>query len=172
MNRYIAFARQDRTFRWANVALLAITAAAMFGLIFSVYQTVESEREEREQVRMTNEVLTDLRSVSQAVLNAETGQRGYLITLDRRYLESYLAGREQIDPALSGLGSSLAVGATPRQQELFDRIETLAAAKFAELDSSVRLLDNGQLIEARAAVLSDEGHETMARLWRAIAEME
>ncbi|MBU0669840.1 MAG: CHASE3 domain-containing protein [Alphaproteobacteria bacterium] len=172
MNRYIAFARQDRTFRWANVALLAITAAAMFGLIFSVYQTVESEREEREQVRMTNEVLTDLRSVSQAVLNAETGQRGYLITLDRRYLESYLAGREQIDPALSGLGSSLAVGATPRQQELFDRIETLAAAKFAELDSSVRLLDNGQLIEARAAVLSDEGHETMARLRRAIAEME
>tara|TARA_R110002072_G_scaffold242564_10_gene401425 strand:- start:5142 stop:6422 length:1281 start_codon:yes stop_codon:yes gene_type:complete len=172
LKRYVAFARQDRTFRWANVALLGITAAAMFGLIFSVYQTVESEREEREQVRMTNEVLTDLRSVSQAVLNAETGQRGYLITLDRRYLESYLAGREQIDPALARLDASLADDATARQQELFDRIETLTAAKFAELDSSVRLLDNGRLIDARRAVLSDAGHETMARLRRSINEME
>jgi two-component sensor histidine kinase len=172
LKRYVAFAREDRTFRWANVALLGITAAAMFGLIFSVYQTVESEREEREQVRMTNEVLTDLRSVSQAVLNAETGQRGYLITLDRRYLESYLSGREQIDPALSRLETSLADDATARQKELFDRIETLAAAKFAELDTSVRMLDNGRLIDARREVLSDEGHETMARLRRSINEME
>lgn len=172
MKRYLAFAREDRAFRWANVALLGITAAAMFGLIFTVYQSIEAERAQREQVRMTNEVLTDLRNVSQAVLNAETGQRGYLITLDRRYLESYLAGRDQIDPALARLDASLVQGSTPRQQELVDRIDTLVRAKFAELDTSVRLLDNGRLIDARRAVLTDEGHETMARLRRALNEME
>ena len=83
-----------------NVALLGVIAAAMFATLFLVYQTVESERAQREQVRRTVEVLEELRQVNRSVLSGETGQRGYLITLDRRYLAPYQAGREQIDPAL------------------------------------------------------------------------
>ena len=161
-----------RRFRWVNVTLLLVMAAAMFALIFLVYQTIESERVERQQVNRTNDILLELRDVGRATLNAETGQRGYLITLDRRYLNAYLQGREQIDPALDTLRDLIGPQGTDRQSELLDRIETLAQARFADLDESVALLEAGRLIDARRAVLTDEGQETMERLRRAIRELE
>ena len=75
--------RRNR-FKWGNVTLLALMALAMIGLIVVAFQTIESERAEREQVERTNDILLELRNVSSAAVNAETGQRGYLITLDRR----------------------------------------------------------------------------------------
>ena len=156
--------RRNR-FKWGNVTLLALMALAMIGLIVVAFQTIESERAEREQVERTNDILLELRNVSSAAVNAETGQRGYLITLDRRYLESYLIGREQIEPSLRRLRTAMEDEETTRRQtELVDQIETLAASKFAEMDDSVRLLEDGRLIDARREMLSDQGQETRERL--------
>ncbi|MCF8882671.1 CHASE3 domain-containing protein [Erythrobacter sp. SN021] len=154
------------------MALLSVIAAAMFATLLLVYQTVEAERAQREQVAKTTEILEELRLVNNAALNGETGQRGYLITLDRRYLSPYQIGREQIDPALDRIRALIGDEATPRQTELIDQIDALARAKFDEMAASVELLENGQLLDARRAVLTDEGVETMERLSRAIAEME
>jgi two-component sensor histidine kinase len=155
-----------------NVALLSVIAAAMFATLLLVYQTVEAERAQREQVAKTTEILEELRLIGHAALNGETGQRGYLITLDRRYLSPYQIGREQIDPALDRIRTLIGDEATPRQTELIDQIDALARAKFDEMAASVELLENGRLLDARRAVLTDEGVETMERLSRAIAEME
>nr|WP_255704246.1 CHASE3 domain-containing protein [Erythrobacter sp. SN021] len=152
--------------------MLSVIAAAMFATLLLVYQTVEAERAQREQVAKTTEILEELRLVNNAALNGETGQRGYLITLDRRYLSPYQIGREQIDPALDRIRALIGDEATPRQTELIDQIDALARAKFDEMAASVELLENGQLLDARRAVLTDEGVETMERLSRAIAEME
>jgi len=149
-----------------------VIAAAMFATLLLVYQTVEAERAQREQVAKTTEILEELRLINHAALNGETGQRGYLITLDRRYLSPYQIGREQIDPALDRIRALIGDEATPRQTELIDQIDALARAKFDEMAASVELLENGQLLDARRAVLTDEGVETMERLSRAIAEME
>ncbi len=172
MRQFFPSKRAQGEFRWANVTLLGVIVAAMFGLIFLAYSTIESEREEREQVRLTNEILLELRDVGRAALNAETGQRGYLITLDRRYLESYLAGREQIEPSLRRLRMLVGQQPTVRQEELLDQIEVLSRAKFAELDETVQLLEDGRLIDARRNVLTDEGQEVMERLRRSIRELE
>ena len=155
-----------------NVVLLGVIAAAMFATLFLVYQTVEAEREQREQVRRTVEVLEELRQVSRSAISGETGQRGYLITLDRRYLAPYQAGREQIDPTLDRIRELIGEGATARQTELIDKIDALARAKFDEMATGVELLENGRLLDARRAILTDEGVETMERLDRAIAELE
>ncbi|WP_421993220.1 sensor histidine kinase [Qipengyuania sp.] len=155
-----------------NVALLSVIAAAMFATLVLAYQTVEAERAQREQVERTVELLEELRKVNRAALSGETGQRGYLITLDRRYLAPYLTGREQIEPSLDRIRGLLGEDATPRQTELVDQIDALARAKFDEMSGSVQLLEDGRLLDARRAVLTDEGVETMERLGRAIAELE
>lgn len=144
----------------------------MFATLFFAYQTVEAERAQRVQVAKTNEILLELRRINRAALNGETGQRGYLITLDRRYLAPYQIGREQIGPSLDRIRTLIGDNATPRQTELIDQIDALARAKFDEMATSVELLENGRLLDARRAVLTDEGVETMERLGRAIAEME
>ena len=155
-----------------NVALLTVIAVAMLATLILAYQTVEAERAQRVQVERTVEVLEELRLVNRAVLSGETGQRGYLITLDRRYLAPYQQGREQIGPALDRIRELLGVDATVRQTELVDQIDALARAKFDEMANSVELLENGRLLDARRDVLTDEGVETMERLGRSIREME
>jgi two-component sensor histidine kinase len=163
---------RERRFRWGNFALLAVIGAAMLALLFLDYKTIEAERAQRDQAEKTVEMLEQLRSISRTTTSSETGQRGYLITLDRRYLEPYRLGRTQIGPALDRLRTLLGANATPRQAELIDEIDTLARAKFGEMETSVALLENGQVLDARRAVLTDEGVEAMERLNRAIREME
>ena len=152
--------------------ILGVIAFTLLAGLFLVFQTIEAERAERRQVRETSEILLELRNVTRAALNAETGQRGYLLTLDRRYLEPYHVGREQVGPALARLRELLGDDASPRQQELLDEIDTLAATKFAEMEAVVALVDRRRVIEARRQLLDDEGAEAMARLRRATREME
>ncbi|MXP44780.1 sensor histidine kinase [Allopontixanthobacter sediminis] len=154
------------------MALLSVIGFAMIAGMVLVFQTIAAERAEREQVRDTNEVLVELRNVGNAALNAETGQRGYLITLDRRYLEPYETGRQQYQQALDRLRRSVGPDASARQIQLLDRIENLTQVKFSEMDESVALLRSGALLDARTKLLSDEGQEAMVRLRQAIREME
>ena len=165
----IAAVRTTR--RWPNAALSLVIFGAMIAVVFLVYQTLAGERDEREQSRLTASVLAELQQVEVAALNAETGQRGYLITLDRRYLASYEEGSEQIEPTLRRLRVLLNGQTTVRQEELLDQIDALARAKFDEMERSVLLVQDGRLLDARRAVLSDEGQEAMERLRRAIEEM-
>lgn len=163
---------KGRSVRWINAALVAVTALAMLLVIVLVIRTVESERSQRDQAQLTSAVLNELRDISRASLNAETGQRGYMLSLDRRYLASYHAGRDQIEPSLRQLRALLEPRADSRQIALLDQIEVLSRAKFAELDRSVALVDQGELIEARRLILTDEGQVAMERLRRAIRELE
>ncbi|MGX7927677.1 sensor histidine kinase [Tsuneonella sp. HG094] len=157
---------------WSTLATFGVVAAALLTAIFLIFQTVEAERVERAQVQRTNAILLELRNVSRSALNAETGQRGYLITLDRRYLQSYHLGRETYRPAMDRLRELLGDDLTARQRELVDEIENLADTKFAEIDQSLRLIGQGDIISARRLVLTDEGQEAMERLRHSVREME
>ena len=156
---------------WPNAIIFVLIAGAMMGLIYLVGQTIEAEREERLQAVVTSEVIEELQRVRTAALQGETGQRGFLVTLDRRYLESYQEGSEQIGPALDRLREVLGDDLSARRETLLDEIEALARAKFAEMEDSVILLEDGRLLEAREGVLTDQGQETMERLSRAIDEL-
>jgi len=170
--KLLGLKKAQRSPRWFNLALLALIAAALLGAFYVIFRTVEAERAEREQVRKTNQILLELRNIQRATLRAETGQRGYLITLDRRYLEPYREGRGDIGPAVEKLIALVQPVATARQVELVREIERQANAKLGELDANVELLEDGALLEARRRVLTDEGQEAMQALQSAIREME
>lgn len=157
---------------WANFAVFGVIALALLAGLYLVYQTIEAEREQREQVELTSEVLEDLNAITRAALNAETGQRGYLITLDRRYLAPYDDGRLQIETAIGHLRAHLGNNTTERQSELLDEIDNLVEVKFSEMSETVEMLEQGRLLDARRRILTDEGQEAMIRLRSAIAEME
>jgi two-component sensor histidine kinase len=158
--------------RLPSLAVFGLMAAALLAATYLIFATVEAERREREQVRLNSDVLAELSNINRAVLNAETGQRGYLITLDRRYLAPYLVGRDQYAPAIVRLRGLIAGDADPRQTRLLDRLQTLTDAKFAEMTETVELVERGERVEAQRRVLTDEGQEVMERLRAALRDME
>lgn len=161
-----------RTGRLTNAALFALTAVAMVLVLMLAIRTIEAERGQRAQAQTTGAVLDELRDIRNASLNAETGQRGFLLSLDRRYLAPYFVGRDQIEPSLRQLRALLAPRANRRQLALLERVEQLSRAKFVELARSVELIERGELIEARRLILTDEGQAAMERLRLALRELE
>ena len=107
----------------------------------------------REQHRTTVEISTAFENALmlgqslRLAVDAETGQRGCLLTNDPKYLQPYTAARSELPQQLAALA---AVGlAGPRSA-----LRTLAEAKLTELDKTVSLARLGQRPEAMRIVLS------------------
>jgi CHASE3 domain sensor protein len=97
-----------------------------------------------------------------AVVDAETGQRGYLLSGNERYLTPYRLALSR----LSGLLTALDIPADG-DPDLADRARTARRtidAKLAELADTVRLQAEGRHDLAMARVRSDEGQIDMERL--------
>ena len=148
----------------ASLALFALVALALLAATFLIIATVRAERSERFQVAQTREVLDALREIVAATLNAETGQRGYIITLDRRYLAPYQLGAATYPAAMRRLKTLLDPAASPAQRNLIGRTQKLADAKFAEMADTVTLVDDGRILDAKQRLLSDEGQNLMVEL--------
>jgi two-component sensor histidine kinase len=156
----------------AGVALFGLVAASLLFGTFLIFSTVRAERAERDQVARTAQVIDALRDIGTATVNAESGQRGYLLTLDRRYLASYQLGAAAYPEAMRRLRRSLERDATARQQALLGRAERLADAKFGEMAESVSLVDDGRVIDAQSRLLTDEGQDLMSELRATLGELE
>jgi two-component sensor histidine kinase/CHASE3 domain sensor protein len=162
---------KDKSARWMNLAMLALIAGALIAGVWITYQNVDAERVSREKAQASSKVLAELRDIYQATLRAETGQRGYMITLDRRYLAPYRVGRGEVLPAIGNLRALVGVDATPRQTALIAEIDLQANRKLDELDKTVAMLERGELLDARRLLLTDAGQEAMEALRVAIGEM-
>ena len=155
-----------------SLALFGLVAASLLFGTYLIFSTVRAERAEREQVARTAQVIDALRDIGTATVNAESGQRGYLLTLDRRYLASYQLGAGAYPEAMRRLQRLLAEGASARQRTLLARAEKLADAKFGEMAESVSLVDDGRVIDAQSRLLSDEGQDLMVELRATLRELE
>ncbi len=100
--------------------------------------------------------------VLQTVTSAETGQRGYLLTRRREYLQPYTDAGAQLSGQLDRLGTVL--GRDPR----LPRWRALILSKLSELGQTVKLEDAGRHEDAMAVVQTDRGRNDMTAI-RAIA---
>ncbi|HVR90635.1 MAG TPA: CHASE3 domain-containing protein [Novosphingobium sp.] len=152
--------------------LFGLVALGLVGSIMLIFATIQNERADRAQIARMNEVMTSLRDINRAVINAETGQRGYFITLDRRYLAPFTAAKASYQPALVRLEALVGDAPLPRQRDLLVDIRQLSRAKFAEMEETIALTEQGNLAEAHRRILTDEGQDLMERLRRAVTSME
>ena len=96
-----------------------------------------------------NQALTQIERVLSSVENAETGQRGYLLTGDPAYLKPYEAARARLDVDLARVGGASLED--PVRDRRISHIRELAGAKLRELAGTVALADSGHAGDAHAA---------------------
>lgn len=167
-----ALSRSKRKRLWSALLVLGAVALGILCAVLLVWSTINTERAARLQSARYTEVMSALRDINRAALNAETGQRGYFITLDRRYLASYEFGRDLYPRALERLKLLSQSSEDPRIERLVAEVEEAGDAKMDELAGNVELIVAGQIVEAQQSILSNRGRLDMERLNDALTRLE
>jgi signal transduction histidine kinase/CheY-like chemotaxis protein len=103
------------------------------------------------------------------VQDAETGQRGYLITRDHVYLRPYQAALADIPRRLNALEE--VVSDDPDQQADYQSLKRLIPEKIAELQKTVDLAESGKSTDAVDLVASDRGRALMEQIRVTVGRM-
>lgn len=143
-----------------SLCILTITTSASW---ISIGRLVESQK----RVNHTHEVLFNLEQVISAVKDAETGQRGFLLTGDALFLEPYNGAQERVWIAFARV-SALTAG-NPGQQPAVDSLEQLIKSRFLLLDRSVQKKKSGQPINWQNV---EKGRAFMQLLRAMVSRME
>jgi PAS domain S-box-containing protein len=122
-----------------------------------------------ESLERTYQVIGKLELVLSTLKDAETGQRGYLLTGDERYLEPYDSARAAIDGDIGSLRGLL--HDSPGELESLERVRSLSAQKLAELHESIEIARTRGLPAGAMVVRSGQGKAFMDDLRRIVGAM-
>jgi signal transduction histidine kinase len=98
------------------------------------------------------------------VTDAETGQRGYLLTGDPSYLEPYRASVPKINAALSRLRELVMVSGSQHMVDSASHLGSLIGGKMNELETSIALNDKSGRDAAMQLVNTGIGKKTMDQI--------
>jgi signal transduction histidine kinase len=151
----------------------AIAACALLILVcigtLSFWSEVRNEKD-REWVTHTLLVVEKLQAIRIDITQAETGQRGYMLTGEKNYLESYQAGLDKISQDMGEL--RYMTSDNPRQREAILRLDPLIAARLAELSGGIEVRkQSGLLAGAEAVARANNGERWMEQIAAQIGEM-
>ncbi len=112
---------------------------------------------------------TQIQVLERSMLDAETGQRGYLLTRRKEYLEPYALALQRIDEAYRVLDAYY--GADPESQALLQRLHQLTETKLSELALTLQLYEEGRGKAGQEILMTDIGREKMDAIRATSAEL-
>jgi len=152
---------------WVGIALLLALLAANF---YVSYRALRRVAQDNSRVQHTQHLLFETERLKSLLVDAETGQRGYLYTSDPRYLDPYKKATREVDSQIKLVATLVAD--RPAQLNRMARLEELAHQKLDDLAETIRLEQQDKTRDAEAIVLSDVGQKTMEDIRRIISEIE
>lgn len=143
-----------------SLILLFISSLASFISINNLINTSQ-------MVRSSNTTIKDLDNLLSYVKDAETGQRGYLLTNNQEFLEPYLNAKENIAKETDDL--YLKMTGTAIQNENFEKLKSTIDTRLKILDDN--LAQKKRNIEVTASQLL-EGKKYMDAIRLSVAKMQ
>jgi methyl-accepting chemotaxis protein len=135
-------------------------ALAIFVIVGIVsYRNVQQQTEDAQWVAHTHEVIATLTKVMSAMQDAETGQRGFVITGDESYLAPYTAGIASVETQRKQLAEL--VGDNPRQSARAEAMAQLIATKLEELTRPLEARRTHDFAAAQAIIVTGQGKRAM-----------
>src|SRR5579872_6466186 len=132
-------ARQSRALGVAAIATALITLLVISVLCYQDWKHYEAAHA---RIRETRRILNLNEALIDGVRDAETGQRGFLLTGRPEYLEPYRAALDHLPAETSELASLLSQD--PDRRARFRRLQSLIATKLDELRTTIELRQSGQ----------------------------
>lgn len=143
--------------------ITAITFLSIAGLIsvfgWLAYRSLEAYLDSQRRTSLISEQLRALNLALSTLQDAETGQRGFLLTRDPAYLEPYASAASAAADMFVWLEVSFA--GEPRYADAMQGLESLAADKFAELEETIHVFTEQGFTAAMRIVRSNNGKTSM-----------
>jgi CHASE3 domain sensor protein len=159
---------------WTFGKKIAVGFAIPFVLLALIggvaYRSLQALTETSYQVARSHEVLGQISLLLSLVKDAETGQRGYIITGDESFLEPYQGAVSNIDGAIDQLRKLTAEN--PVQLRKVEELRPVLMARMSLMRKVIDLRRAGQADASIAAVKDGEGKRLMDELRATIHFME
>jgi methyl-accepting chemotaxis protein len=147
---------------------LAIVLLLAIGVIS--YKSISTLTTTSQGVTATHEVLDHIAAVLSLLKDAETGQRGYIITGEESFLEPYNTGSRDVLTRFEELRKLTAGNA--QQQRRLAAAEPIIAERLASLKENIDLRRKGELDAAVADIRGGDGKQRMDELRRIFGEAD
>lgn len=138
--------------------LFGFCSAAIAVLAMALFWQLEQLDATRAEAVKSRDIERKLRELGEDLLNAQNGQRGYLLTGDERYLEPY---RARLGAAAQRMAALRASVRNPESLQALRRLEPLVADESAELDRTLALARAGHRDEALRRIDSGDDRQLM-----------
>jgi PAS domain S-box-containing protein len=134
--------------------------------VWNINRLVENEH----RVVQIQQVLTTLEEVLSTVTEAETAERGFLITDNDDYLKSYESAIGRINGTLDRL--TRLTSAEVRQREPIAALRNRVAARLEELKQAIAARRDGGFDAARQSVSTNHGRQLMLEMRKLVGELK
>lgn len=147
-------AARERTLRLLGVTLGALFAAfAALGGVFVWYEQAT------DWVTHTRQVRGEIAEVMEGLAEAESAQRGLLLTGDQRFVEHLSQARRNIDANIKAVEAL--TRDNPEQQARLERLRALSELRLGVIDRTVAMARTGQAQDAVEVILQGQGLSAM-----------
>ena len=144
-----------------------LAALVAFAMLLISETSYRSSRDSMNAVSDLSIARLRVQRVLRLMVDAETAQRGYLLTGRKAYMEPYRNAIEALPETMAKLKEHYA--SRPVHAKALARLEELIANKLSELVTTIGMYDAGRTEAWRELMLSDIGKEQMEAI-RAAAE--
>lgn len=169
LSRFGDFLRTPSLVR-SITALLALAFALLLTVNVATFVMIQRTAKVHDDIEQGQVMRRASRSLLIAMLDAETSQRGFLLTGRSDFLQPLEEARQDVGPALEVLERSAAK--EPQFQGYVTRMHELTDAKFAELDSTLVMAREGRIGEAIQSVRSGDGKRFMDEMRTTVDEFD
>ncbi len=149
--------------QWSRIKKIAfslpIAVAAALALVAINEVGFRSSVTALEQIAQKQTLRNSVTQLLQSMLDAETGNRGYLLTGDDRYLEPYEQAISTVNTNLDQLRTLVVSSAADLAE--FGKLSRQVSRKLSEMDLSVRLRRQGNEDAWKFVLSTDVGLENM-----------
>lgn len=156
---------QYRSKHLSNRALAVLFGAFALVLIVNgilAYQSTQTHAHADDRIGHTEVVLSDIEAIATNLDNAESGQRGYILTGLVSYLAPYNSSAANITNRLNRLAADL--GSDSAQQASLAQLRVLVHDKYTEMQQTIDLRRSNQTQQAEQIVLSGQGKQRMDQI--------
>jgi len=147
----------------------AVLVVVLIGTL--AFNTGAAFRRSSTQAQVTRQVVEHTNDLLSYIKDAETGQRGFLLTAEESYLEPYRRSLTAIPPLLDALLAESDASRAVEGQRV-ERLRPLVKAKLDETEQTIELRRTQGLDAALAIVRTDRGKAVMDQIRALCAEIQ